>query len=550
MISDHINQELLTLKEKKNYRSLPPLIHDGRNVILNGQRMVNLSSNDYLGLANNISLRKEFLKTITPETFLPTSSSSRLLTGNFTDYQELEQQLAAMFGTESALIFNSGYHANTGILPAVSNAQTLILADKLVHASLIDGIRLSSAKCIRYRHNDLSQLQRLISENHNAYEQIIIVTESIFSMDGDEADLHALVQLKKSYSNILLYVDEAHAFGVRGDNGLGCAEEQNCINDIDFLVGTFGKAIASAGAYIACRQVIREYLINKMRTFIFTTALPPINIQWTSWILEQLPSLQEKRTHLLRISNKLKTALVDKGYNCPSVSHIVPMIVGASENTICKAEEIQRKGFYALPVRPPTVPEGTSRIRPTDKDWLICYDYRSLEFDAIILQEYSEITLIAWSMGVWAASQIMKQYPSLPLSQSIAINGTPYPIHETKGITPAIFEGTLQGLNEQSLQKFQRRMCGSTAGYKTFQTVAPQRSIEELKEELAAIQKQYLSLPPSDFAWQKAIIGKNDHIFLPDSQWLAWRNKVDSLEYTEAAHYQQELFDNVIMHIN
>ena len=363
MISDHINQELLTLKEKKNYRSLPPLIHDGRNVILNGQRMVNLSSNDYLGLANNISLRKEFLKTITPETFLPTSSSSRLLTGNFTDYQELEQQLAAMFGTESALIFNSGYHANTGILPAVSNAQTLILADKLVHASLIDGIRLSSAKCIRYRHNDLSQLQRLISENHNAYEQIIIVTESIFSMDGDEADLHALVQLKKSYSNILLYVDEAHAFGVRGDNGLGRAEEQNCINDIDFLVGTFGKAIASAGAYIACRQVIREYLINKMRTFIFTTALPPINIQWTSWILEQLPSLQEKRTHLLRISNKLKTALVDKGYNCPSVSHIVPMIVGASENTICKAEEIQRKGFYALPVRPPTVPEGTSRIR-------------------------------------------------------------------------------------------------------------------------------------------------------------------------------------------
>ena len=363
MISDHINQELLTLKEKKNYRSLPPLIHDGRNVILNGQRMVNLSSNAYLGLANNISLRKEFLKTITPETFLPTSSSSRLLTGNFTDYQELEQQLAAMFGTESALIFNSGYHANTGILPAVSNAQTLILADKLVHASLIDGIRLSSAKCIRYRHNDLSQLQRLISENHNAYEQIIIVTESIFSMDGDEADLHALVQLKKSYSNILLYVDEAHAFGVRGDNGLGCAEEQECINDIDFLVGTFGKAIASAGAYIVCRQLIREYLINNMRTFIFTTALPPINIQRNSWVLERLPDLQQKRTHLLQISEKLKEALTTKGYNCPSVSHIVPMIVGASEDTILKAEELQRKGFYALPVRPPTVPDGTSRIR-------------------------------------------------------------------------------------------------------------------------------------------------------------------------------------------
>ena len=204
------------LEREKNYRSLPPLIHEGRSVLLNGQRMLNLSSNDYLGLANDISLREEFLRTLTPETFLPTSSSSRLLTGNFSDYQKLEQQLATMFGTESALIFNSGYHANTGILPAICNTHTLILADKLVHASLIDGIKLSSAKCVRYRHNDISQLQRLIAENHNAYEQIIIVTESIFSMDGDEADLPALIQLKKNYSNILLYIDEAHAFGVRG----------------------------------------------------------------------------------------------------------------------------------------------------------------------------------------------------------------------------------------------------------------------------------------------------------------------------------------------
>lgn len=363
MILDHINQELQILKEKRNYRSLPPLIHDGRDVILNGQLMLNLSSNDYLGLANDISLREEFLKTITPETFLPTSSSSRLLTGNFTDYQKLEQQLAVLFGTESALIFNSGYHANTGILPAISNAHTLILADKLVHASLIDGIKLSTAKCIRYRHNDIPQLQRLISENHNTYEQIIIVTESIFSMDGDEADLRALIQLKRSYFNILLYVDEAHAFGVRGEKGLGCAEEQGCINDIDFLVGTFGKAIASAGAYIVCRQLVREYLINKMRTFIFTTALPPINIQWTSWVLKHLPDLQSRRTHLLQISKKLTEALTAQGFHCPSASHIVPMIVGASEDTILKAEELQRKGFYALPVRPPTVPEGTSRIR-------------------------------------------------------------------------------------------------------------------------------------------------------------------------------------------
>jgi len=185
-------------------------------------------------------------------------------------------------------------------------------------------------------------------------------------------------------------------------------------------------------------------------------------------------------------------------------------------------------------------------IHPTDKDWMICYDYRSLAFDATLLQEYSQITLIAWSMGVWAASQILQQYPHLPVSQSIAINGTIYPIHETKGIAPIIFEGTLQGLNEQTLQKFQRRMCGSAADYKAFHVTAPQRPVEDLKEELASIQKQYLSLPSSDFVWQKAIIGKEDRIFLPDNQWLAWRNKVNSLEQVEAAHYQQALFKDVI----
>ena len=363
ILIEQMQQELQELEAKSNLRKLPHILHEGRNVIVNGQRMLNLSSNDYLGLANDIELRREFLETLTPETFMPTSSSSRLLTGNFTAYEQLEQQLATAFGTEAALVFNSGYHANTGILPAVSNARTLILADKLVHASLIDGIRLSAAKSIRYRHNQYDQLERLIEANHTEYERIIIVTESIFSMDGDEADLRELVRLKRKYANVWLYVDEAHAFGVRGEKGLGCAEEQECISDIDFLVGTFGKALASAGAYIVCRKVIREYLINKMRTFIFTTALPPVIIQWTSFIFTRLPDVRQRRKNLQWVSSKLKEALERQGYNCPSSSHIVPMITGESSIAIQKAEELQRKGFYALPVRPPTVPEGTSRIR-------------------------------------------------------------------------------------------------------------------------------------------------------------------------------------------
>ena len=360
---EQMQQELQELKEKSNLRKLPAITHKGRNVIVDGQRMLNLSSNDYLGLANDRKLRQEFRETLTTETFLPTSSSSRLLTGNFSIYDRLEQQLADDFGTEAALTFNSGYHANTGILPAVSNTHTLILADKLVHASLIDGIRLSAAKCIRYRHNEYNQLERLLQVHHSEYERIIVVTESIFSMDGDEADLRELVRLKKQYPNVLLYVDEAHAFGVRGQRGLGCAEEQDCINDIDFLVGTFGKALASAGAYIVCRKVIREYLINKMRTFIFTTALPPVTVQWTSFMLERLAGFRQRREALRFLSNQLREALKNKGYDCPSTSHIVPLITGESCVAIRKAEELQRKGFYALPVRPPTVPEGTSRIR-------------------------------------------------------------------------------------------------------------------------------------------------------------------------------------------
>lgn len=360
---EQMQQELQELQEKSNLRKLPAITHEGRNVIVDGQRMLNLSSNDYLGLANDRKLRQEFREILTTETFLPTSSSSRLLTGNFSIYDRLEQQLADDFGTEAALTFNSGYHANTGILPAVSNTHTLILADKLVHASLIDGIRLSAAKCIRYRHNEYNQLERLLQVNHSEYERIIVVTESIFSMDGDEADLRELVRLKKQYPNVLLYVDEAHAFGVRGQRGLGCAEEQDCINDIDFLVGTFGKALASAGAYIVCRKVIREYLINKMRTFIFTTALPPVTVQWTSFMLERLAGFRQRREALRFLSNQLRETLKNKGYDCPSTSHIVPLITGESCVAIRKAEELQRKGFYALPVRPPTVPEGTSRIR-------------------------------------------------------------------------------------------------------------------------------------------------------------------------------------------
>lgn len=350
------------LEEGGNLRRLPYVVHKGQWIEKEGRTMLNLSSNDYLGLASRTDLYDAFFDEWKEKGYPLSSSSSRLLTGNFTVYGELEQLMAERFGREAALLFNSGYHANTGILPALADKHTLILADKLVHASLIDGILLSGAPFLRYRHNDYNQLEMLLKKHAGQYEQIFIVTESIFSMDGDMVDLPRLVELKKSYPDILLYVDEAHAIGVRGKNGLGIAEEQDCIQDIDLLIGTFGKALASMGAYVICSRTIREYLVNCMRPLIFSTALPPIQIAWTRFIFERLPLFGELREKLALTGHLLAGALEGKGGEI-SESHIIPFIVGENKECILKAEELQRKGFYCLPVRPPTVPKGTARIR-------------------------------------------------------------------------------------------------------------------------------------------------------------------------------------------
>lgn len=353
---------LQELKASGNLRQLPEVSHTGRWIERDGRRMLNLSSNDYLGLATRPELQEAFLESEEARRWPLSSSSSRLLTGNFTVYERLEQRIATDFGRDAALLFNSGYHANTGILPALADKRTLILADKLVHASLIDGIRLSDIPFLRYRHNDYSQLEQVLEKHASRYEQIILVTESVFSMDGDVTDLPRLVALKRRYPHLMLYVDEAHAIGVRGTRGLGVAEECGCIDQIDLLVGTFGKALASMGAYVVCSEVIRSYLINKMRPLIFSTALPPLQIAWTEFLWKQLPLWQEERARLQLQSRRLAEALQGHGGEI-SQSHIVPYVVGDSRACVLTAEQLQRKGFYCLPVRPPTVPQGTARIR-------------------------------------------------------------------------------------------------------------------------------------------------------------------------------------------
>ena len=360
---DAFKQQLEQLSAKNQYRSIPDLVHQGRYIMRENRKMLNMSSNDYLGLASNENLRQSFLQQYADNFPSFTSSSSRLLTGNFPVYTDLEQFIAQRFQRESALLFNSGYHANLGILPALTTTKSLILADKLVHASMIDGIRLSQCEFFRYRHNDYEHLKNLLEKNAGKFDRTFIVTESVFSMDGDVVDLNYLVQLKKQFPNTYLYVDEAHAIGVYGKNGLGIAEQANVIADIDLLVGTFGKALASMGAYVVCDQILKECLINQMRPLIFSTALPPFNVAWTHFIFERLPQFSKERTHLEQLSAFLRQEVEHRTQIMPSQTCIVPYILGKNDATLAKAKDLQEQGYYCLPIRPPTVPKDTSRIR-------------------------------------------------------------------------------------------------------------------------------------------------------------------------------------------
>ncbi len=327
------------------------------------KEMVNLSSNDYLGLLEDEALRTAFLAQLREEDNRFSAASSRLLTGNCDAVERFEEALAQAYGAEAALVFGSGYHANTGILPALVGAKTLVLSDKLNHASMIDGIRASGCKFYRYRHNDLGHARQFLERYSADYDEVIVMTESVFSMDGDCTDIEAFVNLKRDFPNVVLYLDEAHGVGVFGATGLGVAHGCALHPEIDLLVGTLGKAWSSTGAFVICSRAVRETLINKMRPFIFTTALPPINLAWSHFVLQALPSMQARRERLLSMGKRLAEAIRAKGIACISASHIVPYVIGSNADAMQAAARFQAAGFYVLPIRPPTVPEGTARLR-------------------------------------------------------------------------------------------------------------------------------------------------------------------------------------------
>ncbi len=349
---DDYKKILDELKQHSRFRDLKDFeAKDEKFIYFKGKKLLNLSSNNYLNFADNKKITEEFLD-FAGNKYSFGSASARLLTGTLPVYKELEELLSGLYKKDAALLYNSGYHANVGISSALNQKGDVIFSDKLNHASIIDGMRLSDGKFFRFPHNDMEALEKLLIRERKNYKNAFIITESVFSMDGDIEDLKTIVELKKKYDcNVI--VDEAHAFGIFGEKGLGVCEQLGILDDIDLIVGTFGKAIGSMGAFVVGSRVLIDFLINKSRSFIFSTALAPINIAFTKWIIEnKLSETLPKRKKMLKIAKSFG-----------SQSHIIPVVVGENKDTVDLCEILFHNGYFTLPIRPPTVPVGTSRLR-------------------------------------------------------------------------------------------------------------------------------------------------------------------------------------------
>lgn len=357
---NYYEQELENLKKNSCLRKIPDISYkENKYIFSNGKRYINLSSNDYLGISTNKQLVSEFIKeNKNSNEFLFSAASARLLTGNSSIYSKLENNLAQLFNKESCLLYNTGYQCNLGVISALVGKGDLIISDKLNHASIIAGIKLSQAEFYRYKHLDYEQLETLLKKYRNKYKKAMIVSESVFSMDGDIADIKKLVELKNKH-NCLLMIDEAHAFGVFGDNLCGISSQTNTLKDVDIITATLGKSFASFGAFCVADKKYTDFLINKSSSFIFSTAIPSINIMWTNWLIEKkFDFIKEKKIKLNILFNKFHEHIKDNGK-----TQIVPIILGSNEKAVSVANKLQEAGFYILALRPPTVPPNTARLR-------------------------------------------------------------------------------------------------------------------------------------------------------------------------------------------
>lgn len=351
--------EIDDLIEKDLYRTLTPIDHKGGiKITLQERELINFSTNDYLGLSQHpylIGRAKEML-----DQFGTGFGSSRLVSGNNLLFESIEKKLSSLKESEAALIFNSGYSANITLLPALIDRTSLILMDKYCHNSLYMGALLSHAKVLRYKHNDFENLEKLLIQHKDKCSKIFVVTESLFSMDGDITDLDHLIELKKKYS-FFIYLDEAHATGTMGKNGMGLSVGRK---EIDLSMGTFSKALGSFGAYISISDHLKKMIINCCGGVIFTTALPPPILGSIDAALDLITQIEDRREYLRKISQKLRMMLLNQGWGLTnSSSHIIPVILKKNDHALKISQDLLKMGIYAVAIKSQTVPDNSSRIR-------------------------------------------------------------------------------------------------------------------------------------------------------------------------------------------
>ena len=349
-IRGRIIADLQTLRENSQFRSLE--LSSG----------VNLCSNDYLGLARDPRLKQAVLAALESCSQFA-STGSRLLSGNSRDWLGLESEFADFTRAESALYFSSGYAANVGLLSCILRPGDIVFSDALNHASIIDGIRLSRTQKIIYPHRDMHFLERALRENQNASGAKLIVTESVFSMEGDIAPLAEILDLAEQY-NAHLVADEAHAIGIFGAQGRGLAAELPNRRRVLAAVYPCGKALASIGAFVCGSRALTEFLVNHARSFIFSTATPPYIAHQIRAALALVQAADDRRAHLHKLAAALRAELSSAGISCgASASQIVPVILGSNDAALHVAAQLQSAGFAVRAIRPPTVPPGAARIR-------------------------------------------------------------------------------------------------------------------------------------------------------------------------------------------
>ncbi|WP_432663572.1 8-amino-7-oxononanoate synthase [Wukongibacter baidiensis] len=357
---ENISKTLSLIKKEGLYRDCRYLSsQQAPKVNIEGREIVLLGSNNYLGLCDDIRLKEAAKDAI--DKYGVGSGGSRLTTGSYDLNRELEEKIASFKGTEAALVFNTGYMANLGIISALCDRKWVIFCDKYNHASIIDGCLLSGAKLVRYKHCDMEDLERKIEIYKGSNN--LIVTDGIFSMDGNAAPLKDIVRLAKKH-DIITMVDDAHGVGVLGEKGSGTVSHFNLNKEIDIQMGTLSKAIASVGGYVAGKKDLIEYIKNTSRSFIFSTALPPSAIRASLRAIEIIQDEEERRNRLIDLSEWFKEELTQLGFRVTNtITPIIPIIIGDAERAVKFSESLLEEGIYVPAIRPPTVPRGTSRLR-------------------------------------------------------------------------------------------------------------------------------------------------------------------------------------------